>query len=237
MSNHFQLKLGAEFQPLVCPQSLTVFGYEALSRFYTPQGSTIAPNIIFEQLHKKQDWLAKVELEAKRLQIQHAPVDYALYVNIDPHAVETHNKEMLTLLKSRSKLCVEIIENTCINDAKLSGKLIQQLLKEHIDVALDDVGAPHSLVSIELISAVSCIKFDKHWLTMADQPEYQHLLAALINFAKQTRKVTILEGIETEKQLAFATQIGVDFVQGFLFKSQFLQAKTCTTIANILQPI
>ena len=230
------LRLSAEFQPLLNPHTREIYGFEALSRFYTAKGLAIAPNIVFEELHAHHELLNAVEMAAKDFQIRHAPKNAKLFLNIDPHAIEVNATAMLQLLQKQSNICVEIIENTCINDAQLAEEFIKQLLKLNIPVGLDDVGAPHSMLSIDLISQVTCLKFDKYWLDTANQSQYQHLLSALLQFAKNTNKLTVLEGIETEEQLAFAQNIGVDLVQGFLFKPLFITASSSQQLTSIVAP-
>ncbi len=230
------LSLTAEYQPLLNPHTSEIYGYEALSRFYNFDGTSIAPNIVFEELHAQHELLNIVEMAAKKFQIGHAPKNYMLFVNIDPHAIEVNAAAMLDLLLQQPQICVEIIENTCINDAHLAADFIKQLVKHDISVGLDDVGAPHSMLSIDLMSQVTCLKFDKYWLETANNPQYQHLLTALLQFAKKTNKLTVLEGIETIEHLAFAQKIDVDLVQGFLFKPLFISVNSSQALATILQP-
>lgn len=225
------LRLTAEYQPLLNPHTKEIFGYEALSRFYNLDGLAIAPNIVFEELHSHQKLLTSVEIAAKSFQIAHAPLEGKLFVNIDPHAIEFNSEKMLALLQERQNLYVEIIENTCINDAHLAASFIEQLVHSKIPVGLDDIGAPHSMLSVDLMSKVSCLKFDKYWLKTAQQPEYLHLISALISFARKTNKLTVLEGIETEEHLLFAQDVGVDLVQGFLFKPKFIQVQESVTLS------
>ena len=55
-----------------------------------------------------------------------------------------------------------------------------------------------------------------------DNPSYQHLVQAILQFAQKTNKRTILEGIETQADWLFAQQLQVDFVQGYYFSEQFI---------------
>lgn len=43
-----------------------------------------------------------------------------------------------------------------------------------------------------------------------------------MNYARKTSKYSILEGVETESDLELAREMGVDFVQGYLFKKEFI---------------
>lgn len=189
-----------------------------------PNGDAVAPNIVFEQLHESTEILAAVEYQAKAFQLIHAPSQQRIFINVDPHAVDgPHTAKLIRLLSHYERVTVEIIENTCINDAQLASQLFTQFKQAKIHVALDDIGAPHSMLSVDLMMNVDYLKFDRHWLTHITHPEGAQLLIALVNFAKKTHKQCILEGIETEAHLAFARYIGVDFVQGFLFKSWFIR--------------
>ncbi|WP_299794453.1 EAL domain-containing protein [uncultured Shewanella sp.] len=219
------LYLSAEYQPLIDTTDLHVYGYEALSRFRDRLGETTPPNLIFEQLHSQTSLLANIEFKAKQFQIEHADNSRPLFLNLDPHAIENNSESMVELLSSRNDLTVEIIENTCINDARLSTQLVSRLKDKQIEVALDDIGAPHSMLSLELLSQVHVLKFDIQWLNGSINPEQRHLMNALIQFAKDSGKKTVLEGVENREQLGLAQRLGVDLVQGFLFKPEFQYAE------------
>lgn len=229
-----RLFLGAEYQPLISTDDLSVFGYEALSRFTDIKGRHTPPNLIFDQLHHQAALLEHVEIQAKLFQLRHAVIDLPLFINLDPHAIGTQSQAMLALLSQRPKLHVEIIENTCINDAKRSEVLILHLKSKGIKIALDDIGAPHSMLSLALLSQVDTLKFDINWLNQIDNIEQQHLIRALIKFAKDCNKKTVLEGVETEKQFTLAKELGIDFVQGFLFKPQFITAPQVEPLSTAL---
>lgn len=231
MINLKTLNLSSEYQPFVDPQTLAIDGYEALARFYFPDGKAIAPNLVFEQLHESSDMLAAVEYQAKAFQLAHAPRNQPIFINVDPHAVDgPHTAKLLTLLTGYQQITVEIIENTCVSDADLANQLFTKFKEANINVALDDIGAPHSMLSVELMMNVDYLKFDRHWLTLITQPQGIQLLTALIDFAKRSGKRCILEGIETEAHLAFAKDIGVHLVQGFLFKSWFIRPISTETL-------
>ncbi|MCL1045402.1 EAL domain-containing protein [Shewanella electrodiphila] len=235
MLNLLSLSMGCEYQPFILTDTQQIAGYEALSRFYDKTNAPIPPNQVFEQLHSQNEQLARVEYHAKAFQVANSNQQLPLFLNIDPHALDVNNcGAMLSLLSSREATTVEIIENTCISDAQLSEKLVQQLKQQKIGVALDDIGAPHSMLSLQLLSSVDCLKFDISWLQLLDKPEKCELFIALLNYAKATNKQTVLEGVETEIQLDIATKFGVDLVQGFLFKPWFVQPKARKQLSDIL---
>ncbi|AQS36387.1 diguanylate phosphodiesterase [Shewanella psychrophila] len=227
------LYLGAEYQPLINTSDSSVFGYEALSRFSNLDGYHTPPNIVFDHLHNQSSLLEEVEIQAKLFQLKHSIVSLPLFINLDPHAIGKKSQHMLNQLSLRPNLTVEIIENTCINDARLSRVLVSHLKSKQIKVALDDIGAPHSMLSLSLLGQVDTLKFDIDWLNQIGNIEQTYLMKALIQFAKDCNKQTVLEGVETTQQFNLAKKLGIDLVQGFLFKTQFITAPAVIPLLSL----
>lgn len=230
-----QLSMSCQYQCIINPNTQDICGYEALTRFTDPNQNLIPPNVVFDALHEQPEQFASIELIAKQFQIQHAPQNSRLFINLDPHALQPHTQPlMFDLLSRHQDIVVEIIENTCIQDAALSKTLIDELKRFNIPCALDDVGAKHAMLSLEVLSKVDLVKFDKSWLEYDESTSLPQLLSALIQFAKVSGKKTVLEGIETRQQLAFAQSLSVDYVQGFYFQSLFLTPKHNLPLSNAL---
>lgn len=216
----------AEYQPIVHAQSLEVHGYEALARFYKGNGAAISPARVFEALHSQPEQLANMEYRLKQHQLAGAPSgQQLLFINLDPHALsEQMAPALLDMLNQRREnLVVELIENTDLQDSQASIALLAQLQERAIKTALDDIGTPDALVSVELLVSVDYLKFDRYWLQLLEQPAYEALFRQLIAFAREVGRYTILEGVETLEQLALVKRYPLDYIQGFLFKPQFRQ--------------
>ncbi len=224
--------LGVEYQPIVNIHTGDILGYEALARFYHHSGQQIAPAPLFEALHQHPQQLAEVELQLKRLQLAQAPCNSStqpplLFINLDPHAIsESTATPLFKLLDRQTTVVIELIENTDIHDARASSKLHQKLRQLKLRTALDDIGSPDALLSFDILTAVDYLKFDRYWINQLAQPNshphHAALLCSLVDFAKASGKKTILEGIETGPQLRLARQLGVDYVQGFYYRDQFI---------------
>jgi len=149
-----------------------------------------------------------------------------LNINFDPHAVtDDVHSPLMALLEQKEDLVVELIENTDLLDSKASIELLQALRGKGIKCALDDVGAQESMLSIDLMVAVDYLKFDRRWLNLLDHLKYEEQLRCLLNFARAAGRKTILEGVETEQQLARVQQYPLDYIQGFLFRDQFIHTE------------
>jgi len=220
-----QQRFGVEYQPIIATHSGEVFAFEALARFKNATGEAIGPLPVFRALHDSPITLFEVETALKHLQIENAPADHTLFVNVDQDAFAVmgsdENNPLIASFQNRDDLVVEIIENSNLADARISHQMAETFGKYNIRSALDDIGADESLLSLELLTEVDFLKLAMDWLPRRDNPKYRPLLECLIHYAHQSGKQVILEGVETEADLAFAKQIGVDFVQGFLYRPIF----------------
>lgn len=220
-------RFGVEYQPIISVISGEVKGYEALARFFDHQGTPVPPLEVFRSLHDSPLMLAQVELQLKRLQLRYNPSNELLFINLDPHAFAILDQAdgtnaMMKMLQNQDNLVVELIENTDVNDANMSNTVSELFHNAGISIALDDVGAPNTMVALNILNDVDFVKFDRFWLSEKSKG-MESLLKSLISFAQATQKKTVLEGVETPEDLATARQLGVDYVQGFFYKELFIQ--------------
>lgn len=234
-----QRRFGAEYQPVMSIADGTVFGYEALARFYAADGAALLPQRVFDSLHASPLSLFQVEYEIKQLQLAHAPDNGSrLFINIDPDAffagASERSHPLVTLLHGHPGVIVEIIENSNLNDADISEAMCAAFIGGNIQLALDDIGAPRTMLSLPVMLSVDFLKFDRSWVAHRNDPVRCSALRHLVAFARECGKKTILEGIENEAHFSFATSIGFDYVQGFLYRDLFCQ--TGCLAGNTRQP-
>ncbi len=226
-------RYGAEYQPIVSTETGATVGYEALARFADAAGAPIAPCAVFEALHANPLSLFQVEYDVKRLQIEHAPRGYALFLNLDPHAFGIGGpgdaaNPLLALFASRTDMVVEIIENTSVSDAQKGGAMLNAFLAREVPLALDDIGAEGTLIALEVMAAVDYLKFDRAWLRRTADRNTLAMVKAMVGYAREAGKQTVMEGIEDRADLDLARGLGIDYAQGFLFRERFLRAEPAT---------
>lgn len=235
-----------EYQPIKDARGLETVAYEALARF-SARGRALAPDRVFAALHDNPLLLHYAELKWKRAQIELAPRDGHLFVNLDPdawvHGWHCDGKdayiEMLAPL--RDWLVVEIIENLHLRDVEHAESLSTACKVAGIPIALDDVSSSRGLVSFAALSDAQYMKFDRSWLFRADDAAEREVRLSLIEYAltlsRRFSLTTVLEGVETEEHLALARRYGFDCVQGFLFKDQFIRRVADRRGAPLPKPI
>lgn len=220
-----------EYEALVELRSLRTVGYEALARFETPAGARVPTGPMFAVLHGERELLARAELLLKQHQIAYAPRTGELFLNLDPDSwdrrVDDARNPLLALISGvRRRVVVEVIENLDAADAMLGRDLVATLRSRGLPVALDDVGATNALLSFEALDDAEVLKFDRSLLRrLGGATRRRALLEALVSMARRTGARTVLEGVETPRDLALARELGVDLVQGWLFRDRAVEAR------------
>jgi len=213
-----------EYQPLVNARTGRTVAFEALARFGRADGRCVAPARVFSLLHADPGLLVRTELTLKLQQVEHAP-RAPLFVNLDPdswvRAGDRNRNPFLALFSSAAvRVVVEVTEALVTADALRSQQMISALRARRLPVALDDVGAANGLLSFEAIEEAEVLKFDRTLLPRLRQPRCRALVVALVNMARETGARTVLEGVETTADFVVARDLGIDLVQGFLFRDR-----------------
>lgn len=221
-------RYGAEFQPIISTQGGEIFAYECLSRFFKKDGQTVRPDLVYASLHDNPLSLFQVEYEQKKLQLSYAPNSADIFVNLDQDSYSASglldsNNPFVKLFKNyhKANVIVELIENSEISDAVMSLSMIDNLSRNNINTAIDDLFNPQSMLSTSVVQMVDYIKLDKYVIKKRANRNFMPLVNAMIGYAHETGKKVVLEGVESQDDLEFAKQIGADFVQGFLYKKLF----------------
>jgi EAL domain-containing protein (putative c-di-GMP-specific phosphodiesterase class I) len=225
-------RYGVEYQPIIDIKNQQIFAFECLARFFDADNTSIRPDIVYASLHKSPLSLYQVEYQQKILQLENAPTNTAIFVNLDQDSyfssgVNGPDNPFLTLFSAykKTQIIVELIENSEINDAIMSLSMIDLLSKNKINTAIDDVCNPQSMISTSVIQLVDFIKLDKYVVRNRQDENFMHLVNSIINYAHLTGKRIILEGIETTEDLLFARRLNVDYVQGFLYRNMFINIR------------
>ncbi|ALO34844.1 hypothetical protein CMT41_09035 [Colwellia sp. MT41] len=221
-------RFGVEYQPIISCKNQEIFAYESLARFYTANNDSIRPDLVFESLHSSPLSLFQIEYQQKKLQLSYAVNGHDIFVNLDQDSyfscgVIGQKNPFLKLFKEfqKSKVVVELIENSELNDAIMSLAMIDDLAQNNIATAIDDVCNPQSMISTSVIQLVDYIKLDKFVIKNKKNRNFMLLVKSIIDYAHSTNKKIILEGVETAEDLKLAQQLNCDFVQGFYYRHLF----------------
>jgi diguanylate cyclase (GGDEF)-like protein len=115
------------------------------------------------------------------------------------------------------QLCIEVTESLLLKKPEMA-KISLQRLKEHgISLSIDDFGKGYSSLSYLKHFAFDNLKIDRSFISDINNNKSDFILVkTIIEMAHNFGMKTIVEGVETKKQLDAVLSLGCDYVQGYL---------------------
>jgi diguanylate cyclase (GGDEF)-like protein len=217
------------FQPKVDARSREIVGAEALVRWLSPTRGLVSPCVFVHLLDEMGlgVWLGEWVLDRACAQMRtwqdNGLASISVSVNMSPAQFE--RTSVLEVVKASleryrldaSRLEIEILEATAVNDSDKARQTLVALRAEGIRVALDDFGTGYSsLVYLTRIPA-NVLKLDQAFIrSLPTDPRQQEIVSHIIALAKTLDYTVVGEGVEEEAQLAILVAMGCDLVQGYL---------------------
>jgi diguanylate cyclase (GGDEF)-like protein len=117
------------------------------------------------------------------------------------------------------RLEIEITESVFLNDTELTRYWLDQLQEMGVRISLDDFGTGYSSLSYLHTYPLNKVKIDRSFLQgVGSSSRPLNLLHGVARLSADLGMSVVVEGIETEEQLALVSrEKSVEEVQGFLF--------------------
>jgi diguanylate cyclase (GGDEF)-like protein len=116
-----------------------------------------------------------------------------------------------------SALCVEVSEDAVLRDPERARAALEDVRKLGVAVALDNFGAGQSSLSLPGTLPLDVLKIDRSLIKGFDRDKRTRaMVVGMIELARAAGLKTVGVGIETNRQLALARQLGCTLGQGFL---------------------
>ncbi len=226
------------FHPIVSVRTGAIHHYEALARF--PAGGDKSPfdTILFAE---ETGLIVDFDLAMARRVIawlngfpRNGSISVAVNVSGASVGVPAYVQQLTTLLNqntwSRGRLLFEITESARVSQVTDAVKTIQALRALGHPVCLDDFGAGSASFQYLSQLEVDIVKFDGTALRNArSSPKGRAFLKALVGLCHEIGVETVAEVIETNADLQFVRDCGVDFGQGYLFGEPACDIETFRT--------
>lgn len=207
------------YQPIVDVRHGNLIGYEALCR---PTDAAFAHVGELFETAVRIGRIGELGRVLRRIVVEPMPTlaePNILFVNIHPQDLnEDDFLELEPHLKPwANRLVLEVTETEAIRDASRARMQIQHLRTHGLRVALDDLGSGYSSLNLLAQLEPDYVKLDMQLVRGIEREgRAARLVHHLIEFCRGEGFATIAEGIETEEELQVVTELGVDYVQGFL---------------------
>lgn len=245
----FTLKnLTPVYQPIVDLQTRQVFAFEALIR--GPENSPLYRPLHLFHVAEEHDCLFEMDLLARQTAIE-AYHDFGnreyLFVNVTVNSLmqPSYKRSMTLDCLHRlgldvSQVVIEITELQPVEDFELFVKSINHYRQMGFKVAIDDLGGGYNGLRIWSEVKPDFVKIDKHFVgDLAVDKDKQHFIETICALAKGLNTKIIAEGVEDADTLKVLENLGVDYVQGYLFKRPQVRP-SCElnyTWSNRLEPV
>ncbi|AZQ12138.1 EAL domain-containing protein [Shewanella khirikhana] len=213
-------------QPKVDINHGNVMGYEALIRWQHPEKGNIPPGAFIPAVDKSGLYYM-VDLYVARaaceLINEHPELRVPISINISANSL--HHETFVDDLKAEfikagvafNRVELEVTENALVHSDRAIGEL-HRLHESGFVICLDDFGAGFSSLGYLLRLPIQVIKIDRAFIShLTDSDEAIAVLQGILRIGRDLNKQLIIEGVETEAQLALLKSMQVDYVQGFFF--------------------
>lgn len=211
------------FQAIVDINTGKIFGYEALSRPI----SELIPNIgMLISLASEMGISEDLELillfiiNKTVTELKDEFIDKNLFVNTNV-SVKYGDKELVkfknTIDKITNNLVVEITEYDEIDFETITDK-INTIKDFGAKIAIDDFGSGYSNELALLSLKPDIVKIDMGLIRNIDTDQRKlQIVENLVRYSKNNDIKILAEGVETSGELKVVKDLGVDYVQGFIF--------------------
>ena len=114
---------------------------------------------------------------------------------------------------------IEITESAYVSDAATVRETVRRLREMGFLVLMDDFGSGYSSLNMLKSLNVDVIKLDAQFLRIQNQEERKgiSILESIISMTKTMKLPIIVEGVETQEQINFLSDLGCRYMQGYFF--------------------
>ena len=221
-------ELVLHFQPKVQLSDFKIVGLEALVRWQHPEHSLILPGefIPMAELTGMDvalgDWVAHSAcLQLAKWQAQGLnPVPVAINVS----ARQLHDLEfpqriagyLTTFGLAANLLEVEVTESSLVDSIEIATKVLSDLERIGVRIALDDFGNGYSGLNYVRTLPIHVIKIDRSFISdIRNSPQNATIVDSIVTLAHKLEMQVVAEGVELLDQLIHLKSINCDQAQGY----------------------
>jgi EAL domain-containing protein (putative c-di-GMP-specific phosphodiesterase class I)/CheY-like chemotaxis protein len=213
-----QLRLA--FQPIIDADSGTTVAQEGLLRGFHPRLRSPADILEVAESADLLGELASVVAARGAEFLTVAPAEQLLFLNLHPRdfGQDDLERRLSPLLPWATRVVLEITERAAIHEVPSGHATIQRLSELGFGIAVDDLGAGYSSLSMLAELDPRYVKVDMSIIRGIDTtPHKRRVLELLCRFADAGGATLIAEGIETEAEADVVRACGARWLQGYLY--------------------
>ena len=233
----FQLRRALEhdefhlvYQPQYAAGTCRITGVEALLRWMNPVVGLTSPER-FIPIAESMGLIVSIGRwvleEACRQAVRWAAGGHPLRMSVNVSAVQFARPDFTeTVLEvveytgmDPAMLELELTESCLMGDPEQVRTQMEKLRAAGIRLSLDDFGTGYSSLSYLHMLPVDALKIDKSFIRdLGTDTANARLVEAVVRLAQTLRLSVVAEGVENHLQLSALSDMGCEYVQGFLFE-------------------
>jgi len=245
VQNHFELEnrlrraivdneLELYYQPKIDIVTGDTVGFEALLRWHSVEHGDISPSIFIPIAEKSGlivsigEWVIDKACEqAKQWLDSGFPAHISVNLSARQFLHTGKPNKLFELIEASldryqlpaEYLEVEITENLMMHHLNESFAILEKLKNIGVKIFIDDFGTGYSSLSYIKKFPIHALKIDKSFIDdLVNDDNDAAIVTAIIAMAKQLKLEVVVEGVETEEQLAFFKDNDYEVVlQGYYF--------------------
>jgi len=221
-------KLEVWFQPQLDLKTLDIIGCEALLRWPSGNGQYISPAIFVPMAEDAGliveigQWvLEQACMQQKRLEQLGFAISIAVNVSVPQFKVKGYAqrvKDTLINYQVEPKFIeLEVTESVVMDELSNVITTLQELKDFGIEIAIDDFGTGFSSLSYLQRLPLDRLKIDRAFIKDLPGEDCEAIAALIISLGARLGLKTIAEGVETQAQADYLSELGCDEVQGFMY--------------------
>jgi EAL domain-containing protein (putative c-di-GMP-specific phosphodiesterase class I) len=123
-----------------------------------------------------------------------------------------------------ARITLEITESALLSDRESVAGRLATLRAAGLRIAVDDFGTGYASLAYLTSLPLDMLKIDRGLIVnIAERERDRIVVKALVQLARELRLAVVVEGVETEAQLALLKDWGCDLYQGFLGSAPLTQ--------------
>lgn len=210
------------FQPIINCQTKTMFGYEALVRGLKNESAYSIISKLNDNNRYTFDQQCRIKAIALASQLK---LDCVLSINFLPNAVYKPERCIRTTLEAAykyvfpvEKIMFEFTEGEKIEDVEHLKSILKYYKSKGFTTAIDDFGAGFAGLGLLADFQTNIVKIDMGLIRNIDQDKTRQLiLKNCLNLLKELNITSLAEGIETEQEMLWLQEAGIELMQGYFF--------------------
>ena len=226
-----QTEFFLQFQPIVDLRTGKLAGLEALCRWQHPARGLVPPTEFIEAA-ERSGLLPELEAFVVRRTCERVrdwgdligPEPFRVSVNVssqqlaEPSFVPRLELSLEEFALDPEHFVIELTEGSLIRNAAGTRATLMRLRALGVKVALDDFGTGFSSLSHLHSFPIDIIKIDRSFVSHLERGDARaRIVQATVNLGRDLGLTVTAEGVETDAQRRWLTELGCDYGQGWLF--------------------